>query len=78
MALDKIVSFFKTNTTKQPVYGTGRKLSNPKTQNIRKPFISVENKKIKDRIIRDTRTFFETKEEKIETKESERKEKHNE
>ena len=50
---DKIVSFFMTNTPKQDVYGRRKNLSKPKTQNIRKPFISQENKKkkIKDRII---------------------------
>ena len=52
MALDKIVSLFKTNTPKQPVYGTRRKPSKPKTKNDRKPFILVENKKIKDRIMK--------------------------
>ena len=52
MALDKIVSLFKINTPKQPVYGTRRKPSKPKTKNVRKPFILVENKKIKDRIMK--------------------------
>ena len=43
----------KTNTPKQTVYGRGKKLSKPRKQNIKKPFISEENKeKIKDRIIR--------------------------
>ena len=42
---DKIVSLFRTNTPKQTVYGRRRKLSKPKTQSIRKPFISEENKK---------------------------------
>ena len=36
---DKIVSLFKTNTPKQTVYGRGKKLNKPKTQNIRNPFI---------------------------------------
>ena len=42
---DKIVSLFKTNTPKQTVYGTGKKLSKPKTQNIRNPFILKKQKK---------------------------------
>ena len=40
---DKIVSFLKTNTPKQTIYGRGKKLSKAKTQNIRKPFILGEN-----------------------------------
>ena len=37
---DEIVSIFKTNTPKQTVYGRGKKLSKPNTQNkIRNPFI---------------------------------------
>ena len=36
----------------QTVYGRRKKLSKPQTQNFRKPFISEENKKNKDRIIR--------------------------
>ena len=35
----KIVCLFKTNTPKQTVYGRGKKLSKPKTQNIRNLFI---------------------------------------
>ena len=61
---DKIVSLFKTNTPQQTVYGRGKKLRKPKTQNIRKPFISENNKKNKDRIIRDIQTLFETEEKK--------------
>ena len=58
------VSLFKTNTPKQTVYGRGKKLSKPRKQNIKKPFISEESKeKIKDRIIRDIRTLFEQGEE---------------
>ena len=50
---DKIVSLFNTNTPKQTVYGRKKKLSRPKKQNIKKPFISENNKaKIKDRILR--------------------------
>ena len=45
---------FKRNTPKQTVYGRGKKLSKPRKQNIKKPFISEVNKqKNKDRIIRD-------------------------
>ena len=77
---DIIVSLFKTNTSKQIVYGRGNKLSKRKTQNIRNPFIPEENKKnkIKDRIIRDIWKLFETEEEKEERKESEKKKKQNE
>ena len=52
------------------MYGTGKKLSKPRKQNIKKSFISEENKKIKDRIIRDIRTLFETEQENEEWKES--------
>ena len=41
----KIVSLFKTNTPKQTVYGRGKKLSKPKTQNIRNSFILKKKKK---------------------------------
>ena len=41
---DKIVSLFETNTPKQTMYGRGKKLSKPIEQNIKKPFISEENK----------------------------------
>ena len=50
---DKIISLFKTNTPKQTVYGRGKKLSKPKTQNIKK-----KKKEIKDRIIRNSWTFL--------------------
>ena len=50
---DKIVNLFKTNTPKQTVYGRGKKLSKPKTQNIKK-----KKKEIKDRIIRNIWTFL--------------------
>ena len=61
---DKIVSLFKKNTPKQIVYGRGKKLSKPKKQNIKKPFISEGNKeKIKVRIIRNIWTLFDTEEE---------------
>ena len=52
------------------MYGTGKKLSKPRKQNIKKPFISEKNKKIKDRIIRDIRTLFETEQENEEREES--------
>ena len=42
---DKNLSLFKTNATKQTVYGRGNKLSKPKTQNIRNPFILKKKKK---------------------------------
>ena len=66
---DKIVNLFKTNTPKQTVYGRGKKLSKPKTQNIRNYFILKKKKKIKDRMIRDICTLFETEEEKKRKKE---------
>ena len=64
---DKVISLFKTNKPKQTVYGTGKKLSKQKTKNkitkIRNHFIlTKKNKEIKDRIIRDIRTLFETEE----------------
>ena len=63
---EPIRKIFKTNTPKQTVYGRGKKLSKPSKQNIKKPFISEENKhKNKDRII--IWILFET-EEKGETK----------
>ena len=69
------MGIFKTNTPKQIVYGKGKKLSKPRKQNIKKPFISEESKeKIKGRIIRVIWKLFETKEEKEETK----KQEHNE
>ena len=64
---DKVISLFKTNTPKQRVYGKEKKLSKPKAQNkiknIRNLFI-LKKKKIKDRIIRDIWTLFETENEK--------------
>ena len=73
-----IVSLFKTNTPKKTVYGRGRNLSKPRKQEIKNPFISEENKKIKHRIIRDIWTLFETEEEKKEIQESEKRERQNE
>ena len=55
------------------MYGTGKKLSKPRKQNIKKPFISEENKKIKDRIIRDIRTLFETEQENGEWEETKKR-----
>ena len=40
-----IVSLFKINTPIQTVYGRGKKLSKPKTQNIRNLYISKKKKK---------------------------------
>ena len=61
------MSLYQTDTPKQTVYGRGQKLSKLRKQNIKKPFISEENKeKIKDRIIRDIWKLFATKEEKEE------------
>ena len=66
---DKFISLFKTNTPEQNVYGRGQKLSKPRKQNIKRPFISEENKEqIKERIIRDIWKLFETKGEKKERK----------
>ena len=42
---DKIVSVFKINTPKQTVYGREKKLSKPKTQNTRNPFILKKKKR---------------------------------
>ena len=56
---DKVMSLYKTNTPKQTVYGRGKKLSKPRKQNIKKPFISETNKeRIKDRIIKDIWKIF--------------------
>ena len=67
---DKIVSLFKRSTPKQTVYGRGKKLSKPRKQNTKKPFIAEDDKeKINGRIIRDIWKLFETKEEKEERKE---------
>ena len=72
---DKIVNLFKTSTPKQTVYGRGKKLSKPKTQNIRNFFIlkKKKEKEIKDRIIRDIWTLFKTEEEKKKEKNREKK-----
>ena len=61
---DKFVRLFKTNTSKQTVYGRGQKLRKPRKPNIKKAFTSEKNKeKVKDRIIRDILKLFETEEE---------------
>ena len=61
---DKIISLFKTSTPKGTVYGRGKKISKPRKQNMKKLFISEENReKSKDRIIRDIRTFLEQEKE---------------
>ena len=58
------MSLFKTNTPKQTVHGRGKELNKQETQNTKKPFISEENKKIKDRIITDIWTLFDIEEKK--------------
>ena len=74
---DKVISLFKTNTPKQTVYGRGKKLSKSKTQNkinsIRNPFIlKKKTKEIKNVIIRDIWTLFETEKRKKERKKLEK------
>ena len=57
---DRIVSIFNTNTSKQTMYGRGKKLSQPKREeqseenkiNSRNPFILKKEKNI-ERIIKD-------------------------
>ena len=83
---DKDASIFNTNTPKQTVCGRGKKLSKPKIQHkinsIRNPFLlkkkikkkeEIINRIIKDRIIRDIWTPFETEEDKNEGKKLEKK-----
>ena len=75
---DKFIRLFKTNMPKQNVYARGKKLSKPRKQNIKKPFIPEENKeKIKDMIVRDIWKLSETEEEKEERKESQKNKKQN-
>ena len=65
---DKFISLFKTIHLNK-IYGRGQKLSKPRKKNIKRPFISEENKEqIKERIIRDIWKLFETKGEKKERK----------
>ena len=45
--MDNILSVIKTITPKQTLYGRGQKLSKPRKQNIKKPFMSEDNKKIR-------------------------------
>ena len=73
---DKVISIFKTNTPKQTVERNRRKkLSKPKTQNkIRNPFILKNINKIKDRIIRDILTLYETEKGKKKKERREKKE----
>ena len=64
---DETVRLFKTNISKQTMYGRAKKLSKAKTQSkIRNPFILEKKKKkeIKDRLIGDIWTSFETEKEK--------------
>ena len=69
--------FLRQIHLKKAVYGRGHKLSKPRKQNIKKPFILEENKeKNNDRIIRDIFRLFETEKEKDERKESEKNKKH--
>ena len=42
---DKVTSIFKINTPKQTVYEREKKLSKPKTQNTRYPFILKKKKR---------------------------------
>ena len=69
---DRIASVFKTNTPKQTVYERKetkqtKKLSKSKSENTNNPFISKKKKKeIKDRMIRDIWTLFQTEEQKKE------------
>ena len=56
------------------MYGGGKKLSKPKTQNTRNLFLLKKKKEeIKDRIIRDFWTLSKAEEEKIERKKLEQK-----
>ena len=45
--MDNTVSLFKSKTSKQAVYGRGKKLSKPKKKKKRNPFLSEENKEKK-------------------------------
>ena len=71
---------FKTKGYSKPKpvkigYVGGKKLTKPKTQNRKNPFLSKRRKKeIKDRIIRDIWTLFETEKEKKEKKKFQKKE----
>ena len=39
---NEVISLFKTNTTKQTVYGRGKKISKPKTQNQKFFYTKIE------------------------------------
>ena len=68
--MDNTVSLFKSKTSKQAVYGRGKKLSKPKKQ--KKKEIRFYQKRIKkkndDIVCRDIRTIFKAEEEKEEIK----------
>ena len=67
---NKVTSLFKTNIPKQTVYGRGKKLSKPKAENKNRNLFILKRikKEIKDRIIRNIWTYFETEEVKKEGK----------
>ena len=75
------MSLYKTKDYSKPepakiVYGGGKKLSKPKSQNTRNTFLLKKKKKeIKDRIIRDIWTLFKTEKGKKERKKLEEKKK---
>ena len=75
------MSLYKTKDYSKPepvkiVYGGGKKLSKPKSQNTRNTFLLKKKKKeIKDRIIRDIWTLFKTEKGKKERKKLEKKKK---
>ena len=69
----KIVSFCKTNTPKQIVYGKGKKLSKTKTQNKIRSLSCYKKKKKIVKTFRDIWTLFETEKEKNKTKKIEKK-----
>ena len=73
--MDNILSVIKTITPKQTLYGRGQKLSKPRKQNIKKPFVIEQNK---DRIVRNILKLFETDQEEEQRKESEKRKKQNE
>ena len=64
------MSLYKTKDYSKPepvkiVYGGGKKLTKPKSQNTRNAFLlKKKKKKIKDRIIREIWTLFKQKKEK--------------
>ena len=58
---DKIVSLFITDTPKQTVYGRGKKLSKSKTHKQSEEKKEIRDRIIKDRIVINIRTFFETR-----------------